>query len=518
MSMSSSVSAQPEPSSNRTTFAERDITHALTVPPWAMARTSSSSPVLHLVIAWYPHAPELVGYASPITRSCSLGRGLANGELPRVGFGRRRPGDSADSLGLVAPTISRHQLQLEPTRSGLAVRNVGKCALLHNGRRVREALARPGDTLSLEDTLVLLVDERCNEWPDLDPALTQHPFACADDCGMVGESEAIVGLRRQLRRAAATDAHVLVHGPSGAGKELAARAIHHLSRRRHGPLICRNAATLPESLIDVELFGCEKNFPNAGMPARKGLIGEADGGSLLLDEIGELPHSQQTHLLRVLDSDGEYQALGDPRTRRSDLRVVAVTNRALSELRGDFLARFAVRVEVPELRARASDIPLLMRCTWRSMCEEQPALRQRFLSVRGGPSWEPLTEPRLTELLLRHAYVHNTRELDRLLRLAVDTSPGEFVAATRAVEQELCVDAGQGEEHRPAPRGHRLEAPPGRHGLEAVAGRHEIEAAPGRHEIEAALRGCARSPTRAARELGLRNRHVLYRLMKKHGL
>jgi transcriptional regulator with GAF, ATPase, and Fis domain len=98
---------------------------------------------------------------------------------------------------------------------------------------------------------------------------------------------------------------VLLLGESGAGKELAARAIHGLGDRRARPLVARNAATMPETLIGAELFGNVKNFPNPGMPERPGLIGEADRSTLFLDEIGDLPEACQVHLLRVLDDGGE---------------------------------------------------------------------------------------------------------------------------------------------------------------------------------------------------------------------
>src|SRR5690348_15490748 len=126
--------------------------------------------------------------------------------------------------------------------------------------------------------------------------------------------------------------HVLLTGASGTGKELAARAIHALSKRSGQRLVARNAATLPESLIDAELFGNAKNYPNPGMAERAGLVGQADGSTLFLDEIAELPSSSQAHLLRVLD-DGEYHRLGDGLARRSDFRLVAATNRDVSSLK-----------------------------------------------------------------------------------------------------------------------------------------------------------------------------------------
>ncbi len=154
--------------------------------------------------------------------------------------------------------------------------------------------------------------------------------------------------------------HVLVHGASGTRKELVARAVHAISSRSTGPIVCRNAATFPEALIDAELFGNARNYPNAGMPERRGLVGEADGGTLFLDEFAELPPAMQAHLLRVLDA-GEYQRLGEPRARTSSFRLVAATNRPLAAMKEDVLARLVHRIEIPGLDARMEDVPLIAR-------------------------------------------------------------------------------------------------------------------------------------------------------------
>src|SRR5205807_1302663 len=124
----------------------------------------------------------------------------------------------------------------------------------------------------------------------------------------------------------------------GCGKELVAQGIHALSSRRARKIVSRNAATFPDTLVDAELFGNAPNYPNQGMPERAGLIGEADGSTLFLDELGELPEALQTRLLRVLDS-GEYQRLGDSRRRSASFRFVAATHRSLEKLREDVAAR-----------------------------------------------------------------------------------------------------------------------------------------------------------------------------------
>src|SRR5262249_39430583 len=149
------------------------------------------------------------------------------------------------------------------------------------------------------------------------PEAGAHPFGEPDADGLVGESPAMWALRGAIAAAARRDLHALVLGPSGTGKELVARAIHARSARSGRPLVARNAATIPESLMDAELFGNVRSYPNPGTPERAGLIGQAHRSTLFLDEIAELPVSLQAHLLRVLD-EGDYQRLGEATARKSD--------------------------------------------------------------------------------------------------------------------------------------------------------------------------------------------------------
>jgi DNA-binding NtrC family response regulator len=129
-----------------------------------------------------------------------------------------------------------------------------------------------------------------------------HAYGGPDAHGIVGESPAAWDLREQLARAAATDDYVLIQGESGTGKELAAAVLHKGSKRAKGPFVAHNASNFTLSLLDSELYGNSANYPNPGMPARQGLFGSADRGTLFLDEVGECPLEVQAHLLRVLDA------------------------------------------------------------------------------------------------------------------------------------------------------------------------------------------------------------------------
>lgn len=193
--------------------------------------------------------------------------------------------------------------------------------------------------------------------------------------------------------------------------------------------------TLPPSLLDAELFGHARDYPASGMPERPDLVGAAGRGHLLLDEIGELGTDLQAHLLRVLDAGGQYQRLGESQPRQADLRLIGATNRDPGALKHDLLARCGFRIVVAGLEARRSDIPLLVREHLGRTAREAPEVLARFRAAARGS--RPLVEPRLLDALLRHEYAEHTRELHRLLGIALTSSPGDYLALTPAVEAAL---------------------------------------------------------------------------------
>ena len=458
------------------------------------ARRRDEAPVLALAIAWSREEPHRVGEIAFIDAERILGRGGArpDDELPRVALQQQRPSGSTMMGPIDSLRISRAQLRLRPRGGVLEVESIGRCPLLVNGEPAERAEVEPGDTLHLKNELLLLVTRRparmppLRSWPDRDV-----PFGAADPFGLVGETPAAWMLRDMLAFSARGYGHVLVRGPSGSGKELAANAIHRLSPRGEKPLVARNAATFPPGLVDAELFGNVRNYPNPGTAEREGIIGEADGSTLFLDEIGELPAEMQAHLLRVLDRRGEYQRLGESRMRRADLRVVAATNRAVEELKHDFAARFTLRVEVPPLSERREDIPLLVRHLLRLAASRNEDVRRTFFETRPGAEAEARIAPELMERILRHPLRTNTRDLEQILWQALAESRGKVVELTPGVERRLSPVEDS-----------------------AVTAPLEVS----REQIEAALARARGNVTRAARELGLKNRFVLYRLMKKLGV
>lgn len=182
---------------------------------------------------------------------------------------------------------------------------------------------------------------------------------------IVGQSEPILKIVRQIDVVGPTDANVLIHGDSGTGKELIARAIHQASKRREQPLIRVNCAAIPAELFESEFFGHLRGAFTGAVRDRIGRFELANGGTLFLDEIGEIPLELQSKLLRVLQ-EGQFERVGEERTRSVDVRIIAATNRDLraevqsKRFREDLFFRLNVfPVHSPSLRERRSDIPLL---------------------------------------------------------------------------------------------------------------------------------------------------------------
>ncbi|MCC6555549.1 MAG: sigma-54-dependent Fis family transcriptional regulator [Polyangiaceae bacterium] len=469
---------------------------------WGQYRQKIDRDVLHLAIAWSCDEPRRIGEVAAIMEPCILGRGLppSDDSVPRTLFHQQRPVEPGRMAPLDGPHVSRRQLELTPLRDGtLKVRSLSRRPLILHGEIVERGVVRPGDTVTVQDVLVLLVVQRRCRRPTLPicSPVPVFPFGEADAYGIVGESSAAWALREAIAFAASSGKHVLVLGESGVGKELAARAIHALSPQCGGPFVARNAATFPEGLVDAELFGTARGFPNAGSPERRGLIAEADGGTLFLDEIGELPPQLQVHLLRVLDRGGEYQRLGEARTRRSSFRLVAATNRPADALKHDLCARFTLRVEVPGLGQRREDVPLLLQHLLARVARATPALAARYFEQRAGGVAEARVDGHLVEALLQHRFSLHTRELERLMWVALGTSPGDVLTLTPELRAAMKID----------------ETAPERASAPSTDPRTV-----GRAEIEAALAAVGGSITEAARELGLKNRFVLYRLMKRLGM
>ncbi|KRT72735.1 MAG: response regulator [Candidatus Rokubacteria bacterium CSP1-6] len=238
--------------------------------------------------------------------------------------------------------------------------------------------------------------------------------------GIIGESGRMQEVLSLVRRVAGSDATILIQGESGTGKELIARAIHYASPRAGAPLVSVNCAALPETLLESELFGHEKGAFTGAVAARKGRFELADGGSLFLDEIGDLPLHLQVKLLRVLQ-EREFERVGSSRPVAVNVRLLAATHRDLEALvragrfRDDLYYRInVVTISLPPLRERREDIPLLL-----------DHFVEKF-SRRNGKRIGGLTRE-AREALLRYDYPGNVRELENLVERAVILTRDEVI-------------------------------------------------------------------------------------------
>ena len=257
----------------------------------------------------------------------------------------------------------------------------------------------------------------------------------ADDGSIVGASEAMGELRSAIRKAAASSATVLIEGETGTGKELVARAIHRMSARAHGPFVAINCAEIAENLFESELFGHTRGAFTGALVDRKGLLESASGGTLLLDEIEDLPPGPQVKLLRVLQSR-EFKPVGTSRFVRFDARVIAASNQEVERLvaqhrfRSDLFFRLDVlRVRVPALRDRRDDVPRLV----------EHAIR-RF-NRASGTQFGSVSAVAMSALT-RRPWPGNVRELENVIErtLVNSTSPTiderAIQAASPASEEE----------------------------------------------------------------------------------
>ncbi len=240
---------------------------------------------------------------------------------------------------------------------------------------------------------------------------------------IVGESGPMQDVFRWIDRVARSDSTVMVYGESGTGKELVARAIHAGSPRCDGPFIRVNCGALNESLLDSELFGHEKGAFTGAEKQRRGRFELADGGTLFLDEIATVPHTTQVRLLRVLQ-ERELERVGGEETIGVDVRIIAATNAAPDDLKGDgtfredlFYRLHVVPLLIPPLRERKEDIPLLVE----HFIEK---LRERTASSVKGAN------PDALKVLAAHDWPGNVRELENVVERALVMAEGEELAAS----------------------------------------------------------------------------------------
>jgi PAS domain S-box-containing protein len=305
---------------------------------------------------------------------------------------------------------------------------------------------------------------------------------------MVGRSPAMQRIFENVQVVAKTDATVLIEGPTGTGKDVLAKVIHAASRRREKPLVKVNCAAIPDTLLESEMFGYVKGAFTGAVQDRIGRFQAADGGTIFLDEIGDLPLALQAKLLRVIEEKVFFR-LGTSQTTKVDVRIISASNQHLERLvarkrfREDLFYRLNVfRIELPSLKERPADLPLLIAHILRRLCSSKSR-----------------TPPEISEnamkVLLNYSYPGNIRELENILEHALI----------------LCQESTLRRKHLPE---YLLHAPPPSRpgpGQSAASGSSE------RARIQAALRRHNGNRSRAARQLGM-DRSTLWRKMRKYQL
>ncbi len=236
----------------------------------------------------------------------------------------------------------------------------------------------------------------------------------------VFKSSVMKEILNMVKKIAPTDSTILITGESGTGKEMVANLIYRYSNRQDSPFVALNCATLSENLIESELFGYEKGAFTNAFQTKYGIVEVADKGTLLLDEIGDMPLSLQAKLLRFLDS-GEFRRVGGNKTLRADVRVITSTNKDLHELvrRGEFRQDLyyrlnVINIKIPPLRERKEDIPELSRYFL------QRYTQKLSKSIKG-------IDGRAMDILMRYDWPGNVRELENIIERAVILTDNDFI-------------------------------------------------------------------------------------------
>jgi DNA-binding NtrC family response regulator len=353
-------------------------------------------------------------------------------------------------------------------------------------------LAKPYDIDELFNTIHRAIERR---QLFIDNKLMKNELTRrAGNFELIGRSPVFLKLVESATRYADSDTFVLIQGASGTGKELIANLIHRKSPRSDRPFVAVNCASIPDTLLESELFGHEKGAFTNAYATKQGLVEVANGGTLFLDEVGDISPAIQPKLLRFLET-GEFRRVGGTNLLSVDVRVVTATNKDLraevsaGRFREDLLYRLnVVTIRMPSLRERAEDIPVLAD----------------FFLIRKAKSKSPkkLSEGAL-RVLLAYDWPGNVRELEHVLEGAVLLSTGEFVT-----EQDLSHHLHRGD--RPA------AALPGEAAGEGTGSPLSLEELERQH-IERVLRQYSYSRTRTADALGI-SKKTLYLKIKRYGM
>jgi transcriptional regulator with PAS, ATPase and Fis domain len=384
------------------------------------------------------------------------------------------------------------QLHVRVEGDGMYLEDLGSV----NGTRIKEqALARgqkvaitAGETIQIGSS-VLIVQHRSKRAPLVRPETLRDEDVVVRP--KAAQDQAMLRIQQLAERAAVGTINVLITGETGVGKELLAETVHRLSPRRRGPYVCLNCAALSETLLESELFGHERGAFTGAVQAKPGLMETAHGGTLFMDEVGELPLPTQAKLLRVLETR-EVARLGSVKPRKIDVRFLAATNRDLEAetdrgaFRRDLYFRLnGITLTIPPLRARVGEIKRLAETFVGQICREL-----------GRP--EPAIPAKVLQLLEAYSWPGNIRELKNMMERAV----------------LLCGGSMLDTEHLPMEKLGASQSSPGLADARPTVPETPAQAGPPdeRQRIIDALAACAGNQSRAAKMLGIPRRTFVARL------
>lgn len=412
-----------------------------------------------------------------------------------------RIGSAPDNdLVVQDPAVSRYHLEVHKKDGGYVIKDNGSTNGTFVGElRVKEATIRRRGEIKVGDSALL--------FEPIDTELVVEPSGAERCIDLVGRSVPMREIYTVIDRVAPTELTILVTGETGTGKELVARALHKKSRRKDEPFVTLDCSALPPTLIESALFGHEKGAFTGAEHAYAGVFERAHGGTLFLDELGELPLELQPKLLRALER-GEIQRLRGDKTIRVDVRVIGATNRDLHAMvqegsfRGDLYYRLAViRIELPALRARLIDLPLIVEEFFSRYGNELEATGAR--ARRLGPG--------AVSALEAYEWPGNVRELMNVLRRAVVFARGEEITVA-----DLPTEVSGARDKVPTSNpGHAMALPdasvPFKDAKATVLDAFE------RQYLQDLLVRHKQNISKAAREAGIDRRH-LYRLLDKYAI
>ncbi len=386
-------------------------------------------------------------------------------------------------------TASRHHFEIQYTERGYLLVDLNSTnGTFLDGRRIERAYLSSGSQVRAGSSVIT--------FSPIDEEVTIEPDREGELCGMVGQSVKMRQIFGLIKRIAPMDVSVIIQGETGTGKELVARAVHELSMRSRGPMVVLDCGAIPPNLIESELFGHEKGAFTGAVTSRPGAFERAQGGTIFLDELGELRVDLQPKLLRVLENR-EVRRVGGNDVIEVDCRVIAATNRDLQKeitagnFREDLYFRLSViQIQLPPLRQRRDDIPHILK---RALAE--PEVVERHGRKRFSPE--------ALGLLMSYAWPGNVRELMNVLSHVLTFSEGEEILPAHLP---------------PRVRGQAREGPlPFNEHLSFKDAKEQLLENFEREYITSVLARCEGNLSRAARESGL-HRKSIERLVKKYQL